>query len=199
MVTYLIAGLGNPGRDYRTTRHNIGFMLLDRLAVKLGIRFSRLQSRALVAMVTQPPDRDGMEERRIVLAKPQTFMNLSGQSVQGLMHFYKLPLENLLIAHDDIDLPIGTIRIRPGGGAGGQKGMDSIIERFSTQNLARLRMGIGRPPGQMQASDYVLQDFSDAELKILSETFERATEAALTWVTEGLETAMNSFNGSVMI
>ena len=186
--TYLIIGLGNPGREYRETRHNVGFMLLDRLTVKLNARFTRLQSRALVASAH-------FQERKIILAKPQTFMNLSGQSVQGLMHFYKLPLENLLIAHDDLDLPVGTIRLRPDGGSAGQKGMMSTIERLGTDEIPRLRLGIGRPPGQMQAPDYVLQDFSKADLTIISETLNRAVETALAWVTDGLEAAMNKYNG----
>jgi PTH1 family peptidyl-tRNA hydrolase len=132
--TYLVVGLGNPGREYRENRHNVGFMLVDRLAVKLNARFTRLQSKALVASAVYM-------ERKIILAKPQTFMNLSGQSVQGLMHFYKLPLENLLIAHDDLDLPVGAIRIRPDGGSAGQKGMASILERFGTDEFARTDAG----------------------------------------------------------
>jgi PTH1 family peptidyl-tRNA hydrolase len=188
--TFLIVGLGNPGREYRETRHNVGFMLLDRLAVKLNARFTRLQSRALVASATY-------QERKIILAKPQTFMNLSGQSVQGLVHFYKLPLTNLLVAHDDLDLPPGTIRIRPDGGSAGQKGMTSILERFGTDDFPRLRLGIGRPPGQMQAPDYVLQDFSNADLMVISETLNRAVEATLTFVIEGLDAAMNKFNGVI--
>ncbi len=188
--TYLIIGLGNPGREYRETRHNVGFMLLDHLTVKLNARFTRLQSKALVASANY-------QERKIILAKPQTFMNLSGQSVQGLMHFYKLPLENLLIAHDDLDLPVGTIRIRPDGRSAGQKGMLSAIERLGTDEFPRLRLGIGRPPGQMQAPDYVLQDFSNADLTVISETLNRAVEAALTWVTDGLDAAMNKYNGII--
>ena len=189
MDTFLIVGLGNPGREYRETRHNVGFMLLDRLAVKLNTRFTRLQSRALVASATY-------QEQKIILAKPQTFMNLSGQSVQGLIHFYKLPLTNLLVAHDDLDLPPGTIRIRPDGGSAGQKGMTSILERLGTDEFARLRLGIGRPPGQMQAPDYVLQDFSTAEKTIITETLNRALEGVLTFVTEGLDAAMNKYNGN---
>ena len=110
-------------------------------------------------------------------------MNLSGQSVQGLVHFYKLPLTNLLIAHDDLDLPLGTIRIRPDGGSAGQKGMTSILERLGTDDFPRLRLGIGRPPGQMQAPDYVLQEFSNADLTIISETLNRAVEAVLVFVS----------------
>jgi PTH1 family peptidyl-tRNA hydrolase len=186
----LIVGLGNPGREYRETRHNIGFMLLDRLAVKLDARFSRLQSRALVATALA-------EGRKVILAKPQTFMNLSGQSVQGLVRFYKLPLAGLLVVHDDIDLPLGVIRIRPDGGSAGQKGMASIIERLGTDEFARLRLGIGRPPGQMQPPDYVLQDFSDAEMKVVSETLNRAVDAVLEFVANGLDAAMNKYNGVV--
>ena len=188
--TFLIVGLGNPGREYRENRHNIGFMLMDRLAVKLSARFTRLQSKALVASATY-------QERKIILGKPQTFMNLSGQSVQGLVHFYKLPLTNILIAHDDLDLPPGTIRIRPDGGSAGQKGVSSILERFRTDEFPRLRLGIGRPPGQMQAPDYVLQDFSNAEMVLVSETLNYAVEAVLTFVTEGLVPAMNKYNGSI--
>jgi len=188
--TFLIVGLGNPGREYRENRHNIGFMLMDRLAVKLSARFTRLQSKALVASATY-------QERKIILGKPQTFMNLSGQSVQGLVHFYKLPLTNILIAHDDLDLPPGTIRIRPDGGSAGQKGVSSILERFRTDEFPRLRLGIGRPPGQLQAPDYVLQDFSNAEMVLVSETLNRAVEAVLTFVTEGLVPAMNKYNGSI--
>ncbi len=188
--TYLIVGLGNPGREYRLTRHNVGFMLLDRLAVKLDLRFTRLQSKALVA--------DGLyQERKIILAKPQTFMNLSGQAVQGLMRFYKLPLDRLLVVHDHLDLPLGTLRLRPDGGAGGQRGMESILARLGSDDFARLRLGIGRPPGQMDPAAYVLQEFSTAEQAVLSEMLNRAAEAVLTWVTDGLETAMNRFNGSV--
>jgi PTH1 family peptidyl-tRNA hydrolase len=196
--TFLIVGLGNPGREYRENRHNVGFMLVDRLAVKLNGRFSRLQSKALVASATCNPKKAGAGECKIVLAKPQTFMNLSGRSVQGLMRFYKLPLTNLLVAHDDLDLPPGTIRIRPDGGSAGQKGMSSILERFGTDEFARIRLGIGRPPGQMQAPDYVLQNFSDAEMTIISETLDRAVEAALTFVNEGLDAAMNRYNGILL-
>ena len=188
--TFLIVGLGNPGREYRETRHNVGFMLLDRLAVKINARFTRLQSRALVASSVY-------NENKIILAKPQTFMNLSGQSVQGLVHFYKMPLTNLLVAHDDLDLPVGTIRIRPDGRSAGQKGMSSTIERLGTDDFPRLRLGIGRPPGQMAAPDYVLQDFSNADLAIISETLNRAVEAVLTFVADGLDPAMNKYNRTI--
>jgi PTH1 family peptidyl-tRNA hydrolase len=195
--TFLVVGLGNPGREYRETRHNVGFMMLDRLAVKLNARFTRLQSRALIGSAIYNAPKGDAGERKIILAKPQTFMNLSGQSVQGLVHFYKLPLTNLLVAHDDLDLPPGTIRIRPDGGSAGQKGMESILERLGTDDFPRLRLGIGRPPGQMQAPDYVLQEFSNSDLAIIPETLDRAVEAVLTFVTAGLDAAMNKYNGSL--
>jgi len=185
--TFLIIGLGNPGRGYRETRHNIGFMLVDRISSQLKTRFMRLQSKALIASAI-------FQEHKIILAKPQTFMNLSGQSVQGLMHFYKLPLQNMLIAHDDLDLPVGTIRLRPDGRSAGQKGMMSAIERLGTDEFPRLRLGIGRPPGQMNAPDYVLQNFSAGDLMLINETLDRAVEAALLWVTDGLEKAMTKYN-----
>ncbi len=188
--TYLIIGLGNPGREYRENRHNIGFMLIDRLALRLNARMSRLQSKALIAATRH-------KDEKIILAKPQTFMNLSGQSVQGLTHFYKLSLENLLLAHDDLDLPFGTIRLRPGGGAGGQKGVKSTIQRLGTNDFPRLRLGIGRPPGRMDAAAYVLQDFPKADEQILSETLDRAADAVFTFIDEGLDAAMNQYNGIV--
>jgi peptidyl-tRNA hydrolase, PTH1 family len=185
---YLIVGLGNPGREYVQTRHNIGFMLVDRITVRLNARGMKVQSKAIV-ITTQ------YEGHKLILAKPQTFMNLSGQAVQGLVRFYKLPLDHVLIAHDDIDLPFCTLRMRPGGGAGGQKGIKSTIDQLGTPEFARLRLGIDRPPGRMDAADYVLQDFSQKELMAISETLDRAADAALTWVTDGLNTAMNKFNG----
>jgi peptidyl-tRNA hydrolase, PTH1 family len=186
---YLIVGLGNPGAEYRYSRHNIGFMLVDRVAEKLGVKFSRLESKALLT-------KGEHQGRRVVLAKPQTYMNLSGQSVGGLVRFYKVPLGDLLVAYDDVDLPFGTIRIRPDGGSAGQKGMASIIARLGTEDFPRLRLGIGRPPGRMEAKDYVLQDFSAGEKELLQLTLDRAAEAALVFVAEGLDAAMNQFNGA---
>lgn len=188
--TFLLIGLGNPGREYKDNRHNFGFMLIDRIAVRLNARGMKLQSKAIVTNANY-------EERKLILAKPQTYMNLSGHSVQGLAHFYKLPLENLLVAHDDLDLPFGTIRLRPGGGPGGQKGVASAIEQLGTQDFARLRLGIGRPPGRMDPSAYVLQDFSRDEMKILSDILDRAADATLEFVVNGLDKAMNKFNGDI--
>lgn len=188
--TFLIIGLGNPGREYKDNHHNFGFMLVDRLAVRLNARGMKLQSKAIVTNAIY-------EERKLILAKPQTYMNLSGHSVQGLAHFYKLPLENLLVAHDDLDLPFGTIRLRPGGGPGGQKGVASAIESLGTKDFVRLRLGIGRPPGRMDPAAYVLQDFSRDEMKELSAILDRAADAALEFVVNGLDKAMNKYNGDI--
>jgi PTH1 family peptidyl-tRNA hydrolase len=188
--TFLLVGFGNPGREYINTRHNIGFMLIDRLAVRLNAHGMKLQSKAIVMSALY-------EERKVILAKPQTYMNLSGQSVQGLLHFYKLPPENLLVAHDDLDLPFGTLRIRPAGGPGGQRGMASTIEQLGTKEFPRLRLGIGRPPGRMDPKDYVLQDFSKDDIKLLPEVLDRAADAALEFVLKGLNAAMNKYNGSI--
>jgi len=188
--TFLIIGLGNPGREYRNNRHNIGFSLIDRLAVTLNAQKVSMQSKAIVTSAL-----DGV--RKVILAKPQTYMNLSGRSVQGLINFYKLPLDQLLIAHDDLDLPYGTIRLRPGGGPGGQKGMASTIDYLGTDQFPRLRLGIGRPPGRMDPAAYVLQDFSREEVKVLPEILDRAAQAVQSYIQEGLDTAMNRFNGAV--
>src|SRR6266496_6542649 len=189
-TSFLLIGLGNPGREYQNNRHNFGFMLMDRIAVRIDARGLKVQSKAIVT--------SGMyQDRKLILAKPQTYMNLSGQAIQGLANFYKLPLENLLVAHDDLDIPFGTIRMRPGGGPGGQKGVASTIAQLGTKDFARLRLGIGRPPGKMDPSAFVLQNFSRDESKILSEILDHAAEAALEFVMNGLDKAMNKYNGSI--
>ncbi|MFN8462574.1 MAG: aminoacyl-tRNA hydrolase [Anaerolineales bacterium] len=185
---FLFIGLGNPGREYANTRHNFGFMAIDRLAVRLNARGMKVQSKAIVMD-------SKYEDHKLILAKPQTFMNLSGQSVQGLAHFYKIPNENLMILSDDLDLPFGTIRIRASGGPGGQRGLSSILEKLGTKDIPRMRLGIGRPPGRMDPADYVLQNFSRDDLKSLSELLDRAADAALEFVINGLTAAMNKFNG----
>ena len=188
--TFLLVGLGNPGREYKDTRHNFGFMLIDRIAVRLNARGMKVQSHAIVMTTTH-------EERKLILAKPQTFMNLSGQSVQGLAHFYKVPFTNMLVLSDDLDIPFGTIRIRASGGPGGQRGMASIIEKLGTKDFPRLRLGIGRPPGRMDPAAYVLQNFSRDEMQTLSEVLDHGAEAVFAFVTHGLNKAMNEFNGDV--
>jgi len=188
--TFLLIGLGNPGREYKDTRHNFGFMLIDRIAVRLNARGMKVQSKAIVMT-------SAYEERKLILAKPQTFMNLSGQSVQGLAHFYKIPFPNMMILSDDLDIPFGTIRIRASGGPGGQRGLSSILEKLGTKEVPRLRLGIGRPPGRMDPAAYVLQNFSRDEMQTLSEVLDHGVEAVLAYVTHGLNKAMNEFNGNV--
>lgn len=187
---YLLVGLGNPGREYRHNRHNVGFMVLDAVAEKQGIALTRVQSKAVVGSGT-------VSGNRLVLAKPQTYMNLSGDSIAALARFYKVPKEKLLVIHDDLDLPFGVIRLRPGGGAGGQKGVASAINRLGTQDFPRLRIGIGRPPGQMDSSAFVLRDFPSRDLETLRLVIDQAVEAAVAFVCNGLDYAMNQYNGSV--
>ena len=185
---FLIAGLGNPGRNHEHNRHNVGFMLLNRLTLKLNTGFGQVESKSLVAKTTYLGE-------RVILIKPQTYMNRSGAAVSSLVHFYKVPLENLLVAYDDVDLPLGTLRLRPLGGSAGQKGMQSIIERLGTDEFPRLRIGTGRPPGRMEAADYVLQGFPTDEADLLTDTLDRAVEAVSTYLKDGLERAMNLYNG----
>lgn len=186
---FLLVGLGNPGREYRSTRHNVGFMVVDALAEKLNVRMTRVQSQAIIGQGTHAGS-------RVILAKPQTYMNLSGRSIGALVRFYKVPLENILVAHDDLDLPVGALRLRPGGGSAGQRGVASTIDHLGTQEFARMRIGIGRPPGQMDPKDYVLEGFLGADQDVMRLTFERGVDAALVFVEFGLEKAMNLFNGS---
>jgi PTH1 family peptidyl-tRNA hydrolase len=154
------------------------------------LTFDRRQKQALVAAGT-------VCERRVILAKPQTFMNESGRAVVPLARFYKVQAERLLVVYDDLDLPQGTMRLRPEGGSGGHKGMRSIIEHLGAQGFPRLRIGIGRPPGRMDPAAYVLQDFSAEEIPLLEETLERATAAIEVWLREGVETAMSRYNRGV--
>lgn len=184
---YLLVGLGNPGNEYRETRHNVGFMLMDKLAARLGAAFSRVEAQALVT-------KSEYQGRRLILAKPQTFMNLSGKAVGTLLRYYKVPLDHLLVAYDDVDLPLGTLRLRAEGGSAGQRGMKSIIETAGTQAFPRLRIGIDRPPGRMDAADYVLQTFSRQQVELLPGVLERAADAVLKFVVEGIQPAMNQFN-----
>jgi PTH1 family peptidyl-tRNA hydrolase len=187
---YLIAGFGNPGREYRNTRHNVGFRLIDSVVSEFNTKLTKVQFKAMTGTIE-------LDNARIILAKPQTFMNLSGQAVAALMRFYKIPLDKVLVAHDDIDLPLGTIRIRPGGGSGGQKGLASTIEKLGTQDFPRMRIGIGRPSGSQEAAGYVLQEFSNSDEKVLQDVLPQAVEAIKVFVAEGLEAAMTRYNGNI--
>ena len=188
---FLLVGLGNPGRNYRENRHNLGFMVIDSLGKALGIGLTRYQAKALIGQGTHAG-------QKVILAKPQTYMNLSGHSVAALLRFYKTPLAQLLVVHDDLDLPFGTLRIRPGGGSAGQKGVKSIIEALGTNEFPRMRIGIGRPPGRRDAANYVLDDFDSADKEVLSQLLERGVQAACAFISAGLEPAMNQFNGDLL-
>jgi len=186
--TTLIVGLGNPGRIHRRNRHNVGFMTLDLLAVALGMEFSRRQAKASIA--------DGRFKRhKLLLAKPQTFMNLAGESVGRLVRFYRIALTDLLVVCDDLDLPQGSLRLRPGGGSAGHKGLRSILEHLDSQDFPRLRIGIGRPPDRMDPADYVLQEMVREERVLMDAALARAAECIQTFLTRGIQIAMTSYNG----
>jgi len=187
----MIVGLGNPGPAYRHTRHNFGFLAIDELSDALNIQVRRLKFKAMLG-----EGRFG--DSKVVLVKPMTFMNESGRAVAPLIHFYKLPLSNLLVIHDDLDLPLGTLRLRPSGGTSGQRGMASIITQLGTQEFPRMRLGIGRPPGQMDPVDYVLKDFLPSEQDLLKIVLQTAVEASQTFITEGLTKTMNKYNGEII-
>jgi PTH1 family peptidyl-tRNA hydrolase len=184
--SFLIVGLGNPGRRYHATRHNAGFMALEQLARRLpaGSARTRLQAEILET-------HDGTV--RLVLAKPQTFMNDSGLAVGQLLRWYKTPRDRLLIIYDELDLPFGTLRVRGDGSAGGHNGMKSIIQQLGSQDFARLRIGIGRPSAGATVP-YVLSAFNDAERRQLEPILDRAADAALAWRRNGVIAAMNEYN-----
>lgn len=186
----LIVGLGNPVLAYRHNRHNVGFMVADALADKLGIPLKRVKFKAQIG-------NGKLVDIPVIIAKPLTFMNNSGEAVAPLVRYFKVPLERLLVIHDDMDLPLGTLRMRPSGGSAGHNGMLSIFDKLGTNVIPRLRVGIGRPPGRMDPADYVLQDFPRSEEELLSMVIAQACEAALAFITTGLEKAMNTYNGEV--
>ncbi|QEH34179.1 Peptidyl-tRNA hydrolase [Aquisphaera giovannonii] len=183
----LVVGLGNPGNKYAATRHNIGFELIDRLAAAgLGASFSRKFEGQLAE--------SEIDYRRVLLLKPETFMNLSGRSVGQALRFYKLEPADLLVVCDDLNLPVGKIRIRPGGSDGGQKGLRDINAHLGTEQYARIRIGIG-DNGEQDAADYVLSRFRPAERAAIDDALILASQAVAVWVAQGTEAAMNRFNG----
>lgn len=187
-IEWLIVGLGNPGQKYLDTRHNAGWHLLDTIVRENShFRFDENRNRGLIA-------RGELAGIRVALVKPQTFMNLSGEAIGPIARFYKVPPERILVAFDDLDLPLAMLRLRPKGGAGGHKGMLSLIQHLSTENFPRVRLGIGRPPGPMPVEAYVLQKFKPEEWAAMMVTYERGVEAIKTILTQGLDYAMNQFN-----
>lgn len=186
---WLVAGLGNPGPRYAGNRHNVGHMVADALASRQGERWKGHKAHVDVA------------ETRIsgisaVLAKPRSYMNLSGGPVAGVSGFFSVPIERVVVVHDDLDLPFGALKLKRGGGAGGHNGLRSVTKSLSSPDYIRVRFGVGRPPGRMEAADYVLRDFSTAERKELDVAVERAADAVETILTDGLEKAQNIYHAS---
>jgi peptidyl-tRNA hydrolase, PTH1 family len=189
---FLIAGLGNPGNEYAGTRHNIGFLLVERLAAqgKAAWKVER-KFHARLARLEQA-------ERKVILCQPQTFMNDSGEAVGALVRFYQLPVERVLIAVDDADLPLGQIRMRAEGSSGGHHGLESIEQQLATRQYPRLRLGIGRRAGDgREITDYVLGRFTAGERETVEEILARAGRQAECWWRDGIKEAMNQFNGAV--
>jgi PTH1 family peptidyl-tRNA hydrolase len=187
---WLVVGLGNPGPAYARNRHNVGFLVVDLLARRLGATFRR--HRRAAAEVAE--GHLGYGGPRLVLAKPMTFMNLSGGPVAGLVHFYQVPPDRLVAVHDELDLPYGQIRLKCGGGEGGHNGLRSLTRSLGTKDYLRTRLGIGRPPGRQDPADFVLSDFSAAERKDLDLLVERAADAVEAVVARGLEWAQNAYH-----
>jgi PTH1 family peptidyl-tRNA hydrolase len=187
---HLIVGLGNPGPKYDRTRHNVGFLAVDELARRHGITWRGRQARAEVAKGT-------INGIPVVLAKPQTFMNLSGESVSGLLNWHKIPPSRLIIIYDDMDLPLGTIRVRARGSAGGHNGMKSILQHLRSEEFARLRIGVERPPGAGENIDWVLGHFTKDEQRELQPALNNAVDAVEFWLANGIDKTMNAFNGGL--
>ena len=186
---HLVVGLGNPGPAYRGNRHNVGFMVLDLLADRLRARFKAHKGRAEVVEGRLGP----LPGRRAVLAKPRSYMNESGGPVTALRDFYKVPVDRIVVVHDELDLPYGTLRLKRDGGDNGHNGLRSISRSLGPEYL-RVRFGIGRPPGRTDPADWVLRDFAGAERKELDYNVDRAADAVETLVLDGLEPAQNRFN-----
>jgi peptidyl-tRNA hydrolase, PTH1 family len=182
----LVVGLGNPGPRYAGTRHNAGFLVVELLAERMGGRFrSRGRCDVLEGRLVDAP---------VVLAKPKSYMNESGGPIVAVSRFYKVPVDRLTIVHDDLDLPFGALRLKRGGGDGGHNGLRSATAALGTREYARVRFGVGRPPGRQDPADYVLRDFSAAERKELGYLVDRAADAVEVLLSQGLEAAQNAFN-----
>ena len=187
-LKYLIAGLGNPGKQYEGSRHNAGFSSVDILADKLGISINENKHKGLCG-------KGIIGGEKVILLKPQTYMNLSGESLRAASDFYKIEPENIIVIYDDIDLAVGHLRVRVKGSAGGHNGIKSIIAHLGTQEFPRVRVGVGAKPDRMDLADYVLGRFSQIERPVMEEAFETAAQAAIAIVEEGIDKAMNRFNG----
>ena len=188
---FLIVGLGNPGREYAQTRHNAGFHVIDELADRHKLTNFTSERKALTSS-------GRINGQNVILAKPQTYMNLSGEAVRALMDYYKVDINDIIVIYDDLDLPLGTLRLRNNGGHGGQNGVRNIILHLGTKDFARVRFGIGRPPGRMRAKDHVLQKFNEEDAITASQVVTTAANAVELWLKEGIGLAMSRYNGDVM-
>ena len=182
----LIVGLGNPGTEYEKTRHNAGFLLIDRFCEKTGVKLDKNKCKAVYGIYRYKGD-------KIILAKPQTYMNLSGQAVSSLMHFYDIDAEDLIVVHDDLDLPLGKLRLRSQGSSGGQKGMESIIRHLGTSKINRIRVGISNDRN-IDTRDYVLGKFPAEDRKILDEVLDRGADALEYALDHDFDLVMTKFN-----
>ncbi|WP_433792219.1 aminoacyl-tRNA hydrolase [Actinoplanes sp. CA-252034] len=189
---WLVVGLGNPGREYAGNRHNVGFMVADLLASRMGARFGRAKR----AQTEVAEGRLSFGGPKVILLKPLTYMNLSGTPVVSLAQFFKVPVANVIAVHDELDVPFGQVRAKRGGGEGGHNGLRSMSKSLASKEYARVRVGIGRPPGRQEPADYVLSDFSAAERKELDFLVDRAADVAEAIVVEGVEWAQNKYHGS---
>ncbi|MCI9161761.1 MAG: aminoacyl-tRNA hydrolase [Lachnospiraceae bacterium] len=184
---YIIAGLGNPTKEYDKTRHNVGFAVIDQLADRYGIDVSERKHRAFCG-------KGVIEGQKVLLVKPQTFMNLSGESLRSAMDYYKALPEELIVIYDDISLPPGQLRIRLKGSAGGHNGIKNIIAHLGTQEFPRIKVGVGEKPPRMDLKDYVLSRFSKGEQELMEEAFREAAQAVAMMISDGADRAMNHFN-----
>jgi PTH1 family peptidyl-tRNA hydrolase len=190
---WLIVGLGNPGGTYARNRHNVGHLVADQLANEVGGRFSAHRARAQVLEGRLPPV-GGQPGPRVVLAKPSVYMNESGGPVAGLMKFYRTPVERLIVIHDELDLPFGTLRLKQGGGEGGHNGLRSISKSTDSKNYLRVRLGVGRPPGRMDPADYVLRDFPAADREEVLLMVGDAADAVASIITSGFAPTQAKIN-----
>jgi peptidyl-tRNA hydrolase, PTH1 family len=188
---WLVVGLGNPGPEYARNRHNVGFMVAELLADRMGARFSAHKSRAQVAEGRLGPP--GPSSRRLIVAKPMSFMNLSGGPTAALRNYFDLPLDHVVAIHDELDIDYGMLRLKAGGGDNGHNGLKSITKALGP-GYCRMRFGIGRPPGRMDVAAFVLKDFSAAERKELDYFVDRAADAVEALITAGLERAQNTYH-----
>lgn len=200
MTPWMIVGLGNPGPSYAGHRHNVGAMVADELAARTGASLRSHKARAAAAEVRLPASPGGTSAgapaggARAVIARPSTFMNESGGPVAGLLSFYKVPVENLIVIHDDLDIPFADVRLKLGGGEGGHNGLRSITKSVGTRDYLRVRVGIGRPPGRMDAADFVLHDFSSSERSEVPLLVSDAADALERLVAEGLAAAQQQWH-----